>query len=85
MSSVAFSAELQAQRPPLSDPSCPACQDKRVHDVSEWLNHPLAGHGYTKETGWSHGRAKELHDAEVEALNAKRAASNRTPEAKDVH
>jgi hypothetical protein len=35
--------------------NCPACADKRVHSEGEWGRfHPFRGHGYTKETGWTH-------------------------------
>jgi hypothetical protein len=34
---------------------CPACQAKRLHTPEDWKLHPYAGHGYTKEGGWSHG------------------------------
>lgn len=28
-----------------SNSDCPACREKRLHGVSEWLYHPGAGHG----------------------------------------
>lgn len=37
---------------------CPACAEFRCHSPEEWLNHPLAGHGYTREQGWSHPELK---------------------------
>jgi len=40
---------------------CKACRDKRNHTKVEWRNHPLAGHGFTPETGWTHPEAKRLH------------------------
>lgn len=33
---------------------CPACCGRRVHTEEEWKDHPFAGHGYTKEHGWTH-------------------------------
>lgn len=34
---------------------CIACQEKRQHTVKEYKQyHPLAGHGYTPESGWTH-------------------------------
>lgn len=51
---------------------CAACQAKRCHTAEEWANHPLAGHGFTPETGWTHPEAQRSHEAEVEA--AKRYA-----------
>ena len=33
---------------------CRACLQKRLHTAEEWANHPMAGHGYTKQTGYSH-------------------------------
>ena len=34
--------------------NCPACIEKRCHMEAEWKHHPCAGHGYTKEQGWTH-------------------------------
>lgn len=39
--------------------SCPACQSDRHHTGPEWAHHPLAGHGFTKEQGWTHQTLKE--------------------------
>ena len=38
------------------NPDCPACQKKRVHTRRELgpPHHPYAGHGYTREVGWTH-------------------------------
>ena len=33
--------------------TCPACIAKRPHTPEDWANHPGAGHGYTRETGYS--------------------------------
>jgi hypothetical protein len=34
---------------------CPACQEKRLHTPLELRQyHHFAGHGMTKEQGWSH-------------------------------
>lgn len=44
---------IDALSPP--HPDCPACQRGRHHEGDElkvW--HPYAGHGYTKEQGWTH-------------------------------
>lgn len=82
MSSVASSEQSKHPLSPFAVPECGACMGERCHTDQEWKAfHPLAGHGYTKEQGWSHPEAKRLHEKELEALNAKRAASNRTPEA----
>lgn len=35
-------------------PDCPACAAKTLHTAEDWLNHPYAGHGYTREWGWTH-------------------------------
>lgn len=51
---------------------CKACRDKRCHTKVEWRNHPLAGHGYTRETGWTHPEAERLHNEEAKA-EAKKA------------
>lgn len=32
---------------------CAACQAGRLHEPADWLNHPLAGHGYTSMQGWT--------------------------------
>lgn len=37
------------------NPNCGACIAQRVHDNAEWAYfHPMAGHGFTPETGWTH-------------------------------
>jgi hypothetical protein len=33
------------------NPDCPACVERRLHDAVEWALHPLAGHGYSRESG----------------------------------
>jgi hypothetical protein len=33
---------------------CPACQKKRIHTAKDWKHHEFAGHGFQKESGWSH-------------------------------
>lgn len=33
---------------------CEACLNQRAHTPQEWANHPCAGHGYTRESGWTH-------------------------------
>jgi hypothetical protein len=49
--------------------TCPACKLKRRHSDQEWEEfHPLAGHGYVKEQGWSHP------DLKAEAESKKAAA-----------
>ena len=36
------------------NPNCPACREMRLHTEAERKEfHPDAGHGYTRETGWS--------------------------------
>ena len=44
--------------------------------------HPLAGHGFTPETGWTHPEAKRLSDQEQRTANAIRVVRVHTPEAK---
>ncbi len=34
--------------------NCSACLGQRAHTPEENLAHPCAGHGFTKETGWTH-------------------------------
>lgn len=37
------------------NPNCPACVSYRLHTEAEWDRyHPLRGHGYTKEQGYTH-------------------------------
>jgi len=37
------------------NPDCPACIGFRLHTENEWEQfHPLHGHGFTRETGWTH-------------------------------
>lgn len=53
---------------------CPACAARRVHtDLERTIYHPLAGHGYTKEQGWTHPTAKAAHDREVVDAQLKQA------------
>ena len=35
------------------DSGCKACITKTRHTPEDWKNHPLATHGYVKETGWT--------------------------------
>jgi len=38
------------------NPHCPACRAKRMHSAAQILEyHPLAGHGYSPQTGWTGG------------------------------
>lgn len=47
---------------------CAACQARRCHTPEELRNHhPLAGHSFTPETGWTHPEAERLHLAAVPA------------------
>lgn len=47
-------AELDEMLKP-DQADCPACLQKRCHTQAEWKTHPLAGHGFSKETGWTGG------------------------------
>jgi hypothetical protein len=57
-----MSQQQQSEKPtnkpaienPSFNPACPACVAKRQHDEYTWINHPLARHGYSPETGWTH-------------------------------
>ncbi len=49
--------------------NCKACRDHRCHTKVEWRNHPLAGHGFTPETGWTHPDAKRLSIEEHRTAN----------------
>jgi hypothetical protein len=43
---------------------CKACRDKRCHtELEKRKFHPLMGHGYSLETGWTHSEAQRLHEA----------------------
>ena len=45
--------------------NCGACVMKRIHtEVEKELYHPLAGHGYIKELGWTNKEAERLHHVE---------------------
>jgi len=51
---------------------CKACRDRRCHtELEKRKFHPLMGHGYTPETGWTHPDAELLHitGAATRALN----------------
>ena len=57
---------------------CPCCkaQKKRVvgrrHTQREWKKyHPLKGHGYLKERGWTDPEAERLHGLEMETKEKK--------------
>ncbi len=40
---------------PDGNPLCTACNADRIHTPAEWKEyHPLAGHGYSPEVGWTH-------------------------------
>jgi hypothetical protein len=44
---------------------CKACRDHRCHtELEKRKFHPLMGHGYTRETGWTHPEAERLHNEE---------------------
>lgn len=44
---------------------CPDCIAKTWHSLFNRIKyHPLAGHGFNKEQGWTHPEAKKLHDEE---------------------
>lgn len=53
-SGVPASTAVITVRPGDAASLCPACAVKRFHTPEEWKNHPFAGHGFTKEAGWSH-------------------------------
>ena len=48
-------------KPPVT---CPACLEKRLHTHEDWRNHPLAGHGYAPELGWTHPEAQRASEKE---------------------
>lgn len=60
---------------------CAACQGRRLHTAREWGTwHPLAGHGFTREGGWTHTELEREHKEKTErpealATNAKTAQS----------
>lgn len=62
---------------PVESPQCPACIAKRLHSESEWeAFHPMRGHGYTREQGWTHPALKPANAGPNEATSA-------APEAKE--
>jgi hypothetical protein len=55
MSSVTSGAQTKRPLSPFAVPSCDACMAERWHTKEEDQRyHPLSGHGFTKETGWTH-------------------------------
>ena len=43
---------------------CAACQEKRRHTRAEMLEfHPLAGHGFAGNIGWTHPDAEAAEQA----------------------
>lgn len=80
---VASSAPTRRPLSPFAVPECAACMAERCHTKAEDAKyHPLSGHGFTKEGGWSDPRAKAAHDAEIIAtINANNGYHQPTPEA----
>lgn len=65
MSNVASSVPIRRPLSPFAVPECAACMAERCHTEEERQTyHPLSGHGYSKETGWTHPRAKLAHEVE---------------------
>lgn len=56
--------KLQEDNPSFN-PDCPACVEQWTHDAVEWVLHPLAGHGFSPESGWTH---EELRKGKVKLL-----------------
>ena len=85
-SSVTSGEAVQATAPDVGGPRvCKACRDRRCHTKVEWRNHPLAGHGLTLETGWTHPETERLHNEEAAALrtaSVNHEAPKLAPEAK---
>jgi len=70
-----FASGDPSKRPlsPFAVPECGACMGQRLHTDAEWKqHHPLAGHGFTRESGWSHPDAETKHTEE--SAKAKGAA-----------
>ena len=52
--------------------TCKACRDRRCHtELEKRKFHPLMGHGFTPETGWTHPEAERLHNQEAAILVVK--------------
>jgi hypothetical protein len=49
---MSFREDATIARTPVTD--CPACAEGRAHMVEDWVLHPFARHGFTREQGWSH-------------------------------
>jgi hypothetical protein len=66
-----MSEDLNPLRNPCFNPQCPACIVRRLHTEEEWKLHPFAGHGFTKEQGYTHPRLAELaeEDRQTSARN----------------
>jgi hypothetical protein len=61
---------------------CKACRDKRNHtELEKRKFHPLMGHGYTPETGWTNPEAERLHNSEKAQAAAVAVVLAKTPEA----
>lgn len=56
-------------------PDCPACQAKRLHAPEAWLHHPLAGHGYARETGWTRPEAQIAYESQAQENQAQERAA----------
>lgn len=64
----------EPSRGPCFNPECPACVAQRLHTEQEHRYHPLMGHGFSPETGWTHPEAKAAHyrDRDAAANKAKK-------------
>lgn len=60
------------ERNPSFNPDCPACVWKRIHSTEDWENHPLAGHGFTKEQGYSSPIVREVMEKEKLEFDSKK-------------
>ncbi len=61
MNSVASGVQTSAPLSPFAVPECAACTARRCHTPEEDRQyHPLAGHGFTPETGWTYSKDAAL-------------------------
>lgn len=52
-------------------PPCTACPYKRQHTAEDWKSHPLAGHGYSREVGWTCEAARVAYEQDEAARVAR--------------
>lgn len=56
-------SKLQANREASEKANCASCQAGTQHTPETRNNHPMMGHGCTKEWGWTHPLLQQEHES----------------------